>query len=71
MALLTARKVTIFSQELLNLMSKVINSNFDNDKKICKVKPQAPETLSTMSEVKEDGATVIGEHSALVHNDSI
>ena len=40
LALLTARKVTIFSNELLSLMEEVINRKFlDNDLKICKMKP--------------------------------
>ena len=62
MALLTARKVTIFSGELVDLMSKMIDWKFEGEKKICKVKPPPPETQSTMSELKDDSVS---------HNDSI
>ena len=40
LALLTARKVTIFSGELISLIEEVINRHFlDNELKICKMKP--------------------------------
>ena len=39
LALLSARKVTIFSEDLLQLMDYVINIHPEGKPKICKVKP--------------------------------
>jgi len=39
LALLSARKVTIFSEDLLQLMDYVINIHPEGTPKICKVKP--------------------------------
>jgi hypothetical protein len=39
LALLSARKVTIFSEDLLLLMAYVINHHSGDNLKICKVKP--------------------------------
>lgn len=48
LALLSARKVTIFSEDLLQLMDYVINIHKEGKPKICKVKPSS-ETQSTMT----------------------
>jgi hypothetical protein len=39
LALLSARKVTIFSEDLLQLMDYIINRHSKGNPKICKVKP--------------------------------